>query len=846
MPAVVVFPGAPDPTHDISLSDGTYTYGFKFAGGPRVLQEVPLSPPAEKFNVEQKTFVGGRGNTLLQNDATGFNDSSFLWTTSDNRVMPGPQWNFFPRADADAELPGDNASMAWWKLYGNDGANKICRYLSRSFVAASSSVAADKAYLHIRRRGTPGTLTLEYCADSSGSPGAVSATVTKTYANITDTLAVYVSFDWSGTVTRTAGTTYHLKVYGASTDDADNHWEVLVNTGGTSSKYYNGSSWLSANASMYYRVTGADTKRQWKWFTYNSGFYAVSLNDNKSSSTLLLNGTRGDVKSATSTTLVSTIASITANMFVPGAIRIINGTGDGQYRTITSNTATTAGDVTFTVPAWDITPDTTSKFVVYGTSVYTAAVLSGGSPAIGTVTNEPAIINGVCYFPRGNSSYMMAMRSNGNAHDTRAETAVKADVAYANVDPKNGVQLAIADAALAQIGLATPVTWGTSLTDPTKYSVGISDYRITNIANQGGTLNIFKEDGRYTFDGTRVVRKGANFKDVPAPGNGKAVGFDDKYMWWSWGSSVIRSLADTDTDMLNWRQGYEGLAYNKRGEVTCIVSAVGWVFVVIDGGSDKYSSILMWNGYGWHEVFSGWEPGIRIRNAAWQANLGCRSRLWFDVNGELAYMEFPFLSANPLKDTTFNYHHEGVLVTSVINLSEVQLYKIFSNLRVVMEYFAPTGSPNYSIEIDYITNESPGWVPIGTTTASKNDIALDVGNSTLIRFRFRFQVLNSRIPSVMASYGVDGRIMPFKKYQYIATFTAGADMETMTGEPDTSSNTIYSWLQDCSEKQKALTLRSLNSSNDNKVVTVTMPAKSVDWVDETEWGGRISFAMLET
>ena len=152
------------------------------------------------------------------------------------------------------------------------------------------------------------------------------------------------------------------------------------------------------------------------------------------------------------------------------------------------------------------------------------------------------------------------------------------------------------------------------------------------------------------------------------------------------------------------------------------------------------------------------------------------------------------------------------------------------------------------MEVDYQTNEDGAWIYIGATTASKNDITLDIGNATLIRFRFRLQCPNSRNPAVMNSFGVDGRIMPFKKYQYIATFTAGTDMETMTGEPDYSSDVTYAWLLDCAEKQKPLTLRSLNTSNDSKVVTVTMPAKSVDYVvsDEREWGGRISFAMLET
>ena len=842
MPSVSVFPGSPEPTHDISLSDGTYTYGFKFAGGPRVLQEVPLSPPASKFDIEQRNWIGGRGNLRLQADPTGFNDSSALWSTTEGKLVPAPQWGFFTRADADGELPGTAAEAAWWKLYGSDPTSKATRWLSRYFYAASSSVAADKAFLFVRRVGTPGTLTLEYCIDNSGVPGTVQKTVTKTVSDITDTTSQYVEFDWSGTTTRTAGTTYHLKVYGGSADDASNHWEVLVNTAGAASAYsVNGTGWPAAYVSLYYRVTGADTKRQWKWFTLDSALYAVSIDDNRGASTLLLNGTRGTAKSATSTTIVATIPNIGLNMFAGAVIRIFDGRGDGQFRTVVSNTATTGGDVTFTVSAWDVTPDTTSKFVVYGTNVYTAATLTGGSPAIGTVTNDPAIVNGICYFPRGQSSKIIAMRVSGASHDTRAETTLTSDILYTNVDPRNGVKLAGANASLAMIGLTQPVTWGTDLVTPATYSVGASDYRITGMINQAGTLNVFKEDGRYIFDGTRVTRKGANFKDVPYPQNGKAVGFDDKYMWWSWGASVIRSMADNDTDMLNWRQGYEGLPEGRRGEITSIVSAVGWVFFVVDGGTSNYSSILMWNGFGWHEIFRSWGVGVRIGNAAWQSNLGCRNRLWFDVNGELAYMEFPSLAANPLKDSSFNYYHEGVLVTSTIDLSDAQLYKIFKNLRVLQDN--STGS----IEVDYQTDIGGAWTPLGTATGTVSELTLNKGETFQIRFRFRISALNAQAPSIMTGWLTEGRMAQQTKYQYIGTFVAGTDMETMTGEPDTSSDTVYAWLQTCAMKQTKLTMRSLNPSADNKIVTVTLPAKTVNYVvsDEREWGGMISFAMLE-
>lgn len=74
----------------------------------------------------------------------------------------------------------------------------------------------------------------------------------------------------------------------------------------------------------------------------------------------------GTTTSATATTLVKSTATWTVNNFANFQVRIDAGTGAGQIRTITSNTATT-----LTVSsAWTVTPDATSQFVIEGNSDY--------------------------------------------------------------------------------------------------------------------------------------------------------------------------------------------------------------------------------------------------------------------------------------------------------------------------------------------------------------------------------------------------------------------------------------------------------------------------------------------
>jgi len=832
-----VFPGATDPTHHISLSDGTNTYGFVFYGGPRSLQELPLSPPASRISIEQRNWIGGRGITRYQDDPTGFADSMAVWSTSSNRLMPAPQWRFWSRADADEDLPKSASVGVWWKLYGNDSANKIARYLSRSFTA-SNSTAADKAQIYIRRRGTPGTLTLEYCEDSSGSPGTVSATVTKTVSDITDTVSLLTVFNWTYVVTRNSGTVYHLKIYGASTDDATNHWEVFCDSAGTASKYSSaGSTWASANVGMFYRVIGLDTKRGWKFFEVEGQLLAVSQNDDRTASVLMQNGVRGTATAGTASTLTCSALSMATNQYAGAFIRITDGVGDGQVREVVSNTGTQ-----FTVtPDWDVTPTTTTKFVTYAHGLWSTP---STSPAIGLsyVTGKPVQFGKSVYFPQGMSTAMKTISISGSGYSTKNEGTAKFDGGYINLDAKNGSKVFGWDAALSKVHSASEITYPADLVTTAK-TIGTSDYRITNLYNHQGVLYVFKEDGKYTFDGERATKKGANFADVPDRNNGAAVGADDKYMWWSWGHSVVRTMGDQDTDMLNWRQGYEGLATDRRGVITSIVSAIGWMFFAVDGGTNNYSSILMWNGYGWHEIFRSWATNVRIRNLYWQACFGTKPRLWFDVGGDIAYMTFPEYAANPLKDTSMNYHHEGVLVTSTIDAGSDLYYKVIKGVKLYLET-ARTVEVDYQINADCGTNT---WTPYGTAaTAPITNIVSEIGEVYQIRFRFRLQTLTATAPAIMNGWQVEGRQIQPKKYQYICTFVASsAEPQDLEGNPDTSADTLYAWLQECAEQQTKLTMRTLTTSSDNKIVTVSLPAKTMDYVNDEGWGGTISAAILE-
>jgi len=217
---------------------------------------------------EQRDWSGGRGGERFTDDPTKYKDGKDVCTWIEGHVFPTLQWNISEGYRvAQQHMPG---SVSWRGLFGST------RYISRT-ITVSPAMTADKAYIWIRRRGTPGTLTFELRGDTAGSPGAVLKTVTYAATDFDDVLSVLKVFDWTTTQSLTNATVYHLVIYGASTDVETSHFEVGVDVTGTASKYSTaGSTWATASFSMYYRISDFSITRRWWFFNQGTNFCKVS------------------------------------------------------------------------------------------------------------------------------------------------------------------------------------------------------------------------------------------------------------------------------------------------------------------------------------------------------------------------------------------------------------------------------------------------------------------------------------------------------------------------------------------------------------------------------------------
>lgn len=222
---------------------------------------------------EQRDWSGGRGGERFSDDPTKYKDAKEACTWIPGYLFPSLQWQISTGyRDAEQALVG---SKSWKGLYG------ATQSISRT-VTASATSNREKAWMWIRRVGSPGTLTVELRSDDAGEPSSsVLKTVDITTTDVTDTVSVLQQITFASVQAVTSGTVYHIVACGADADNDRNHWEVAVDTSGTASFQSasgatDAGTWTASAFSMYYRLADADIARRWWYFIYASNLYKVS------------------------------------------------------------------------------------------------------------------------------------------------------------------------------------------------------------------------------------------------------------------------------------------------------------------------------------------------------------------------------------------------------------------------------------------------------------------------------------------------------------------------------------------------------------------------------------------
>jgi hypothetical protein len=869
MARVKVSPKDPNATHQLSLSDGTRTFGIKAAGGPLGVQETPQTPSNIRItgggakygdfdpmmsHLEQRTWEGGRAAEEYWQHETQFFDSMNCYTLIPDRAIPSPQWVFGEGlVYANSQLPGAGRVQAdndvHWMALTSTNLHAV------SFMSdAASTYAMDVVQAWIRRMGTPpAQLTVgAHASDGQDDPGAVKGTDTLASTSIPEGVSVLHEFNMTTAAGSTMGTgggaDYFVQFNSTTAGTKNHHWEIgyaLSSAIGSTSVYSDdtGTSWSTrSDVWPYFRTVGEAVDRKWRFFNMESALYAVDERADGSSSVLFINGDRGKAKgsSAGSTALLidTTKSWSTAVYANEGAwVKFTKGPGVGQKSLIT---VSASQSLAISVP---IAPTSNTEYIIYATDEWTS-VSHGSTAWTDGVVCDVAVANNIAFFALGESTKIGEIRWASSIHEAY-KSSTTANKLHTFYDPIDGAQLWRATSSNMRVGRANIPAFGSTIRFSSGVSIGDASYQITEIADYNDQLYVFKEDSLWAVKNNRAARLNVGLEAMPSSNNGAVWAAQDFFLFFPWAYSLERLYSGTLDDIGPWKGA--GLPSGRQGVVSALEPVIAWMFAGIDAGSTGTSSVLVWNDRGWHEVFRAWDTGKRVEGIKWQPCPGTQDRLWISVGGELVSLKFPKDSLNPLNDSKMNYQHEAHIETGTFDMGVSELPKLFDEISLITQNLNSSGNEIY---IEYQLDDDIGgstWVSLGRVMISPS-YALSINEGDVHKIRLRFRMLTSDADNpvqILASILKGVARTPIKRLWTMRAET-GTFQVTAGGLPDHAPDDFYDWFQEAALKTRPLRMRSIwKSMDDIEVYAEPAVVQRLYTTPDGSWGGVLSISLRE-
>lgn len=677
---------------------------------------------------EQRSWKGGRGIDSLSDNPEGYWDSENAWTLSSGRVHQSLLWQFSRGLkSADFDLPSKTKSLTWKPVMPGT-------YLSISWT--SMGFVCDYIRMWIRKVGTPGTLTIRLHSDSGGNPSTVEKTMTLGVSDVDDVVSVFHKIALPSTLTMSAAT-YHISVYADSADNTNNHWEVGGYNGGTVGKSSaDDSTWSDADFDMFFYASPADVERRWFSFFLDGAMYVADRKTGGSASQLWINGDRGIATSGGSTTLTDSAKSWTTNRWAGAFVRIIKGVGAGQIREIASNTGTA---LTVT-SSWSVSPTSTSEYIIYGTEWFTEITSTG----LGVISSSPLVVNGIVYFPIVSGGLIRRMIWNPATpgYSFANDGGSVADFLESISTPTGTF---VASAKLnGDVTWAPATAWSATPADLVfgiiKH-VGSSTHNVTGILQRESLLWIFKEDGIWNMDANlNALSVSGGFSKNPSSYNGRSAVVHQQFLYYSWGHTLIRAYGVSHDDVGQDWSGH-GLPEGREGYVSSLDSYTSALFVGTDAG-EGVSSVHIFDGIGWHEVFRGFGAGENVTRVTIQPCQGTRNRTWIHCGDVFVFQEMPYLKSSPRLDSGVRYMHEAVIESSAIDMGTASgLPKFIKELTV----FSKNLGVGQTIAVDYQVDDdvhTSSWTQATELHTSPESTAF-LGLENIRKFAYRLRIHSS-------------------------------------------------------------------------------------------------------
>jgi hypothetical protein len=381
---------------------------------------------------------------------------------------------------------------------------------------------------------------------------------------------------------------------------------------------------------------------------------------------------------------------------------------------------------------------------------------AAGTQGLTIVSARPAVSNSVMYFPQGSGTNIRRWNGDETWDDDGTN---KAEIMRRFSDPDNGPQVVRSLGNL--VNFSDAKDWGSDLSFGDDVSCGDSTYPITNMIPHYGKFWVMKQDQIGIVSGGKYTEQESNYEHTPSERNGVAACSWNGLLYVSWLNSLIEIYGSTGDDV---GQGWRGTGPggNRMGPVSCVLGIDAWKFCGFDAGSEGYSSVQIFNGQTWHEIYRA-PYGHRIRDLWWQYVDGGHARLFIDIDYDIVFLEFATDVANPTNDPTHNYAHSMYLVLSTFDDGAARLPKYIKSITASVSNCNIVQDTRVTFEIDYQVDNKVGldgaenWRRVGRVfTSPEGTLPMNLGNKRCIRLRLRGYTDTPTVPPQIDAITIDG------------------------------------------------------------------------------------------
>jgi hypothetical protein len=794
--------------------------------------------------IAQTDWSGGRGSKDFEKDTTMYYDSIRVNTVRPGEIILGP------KATGTFNTTISNASVG--TIGGLSQVSAATVYYAFKYTPASTLTTAT---VDMPVKVDEGQLYLGI-GHMTGTPDPDEATIdwSTNYATPSDTGGM-MTFTFNVAHALTSGVDHCIVLKWITTVEMVDLEYLRSATNNSYWQSTNGTTWSTVTATpppaFTAYPTAIDTKP--KLFEYKGALYAVSINDDASTSKLYLNGDQGVVKTGGSVTSViadSGVKTWAEDEAIGCVMKIVAGSAAAQpqpWRPITDNLVTDVnGETTFTVaPAFDVAPAAGDIFAIVASDDWTEVVgfdtnYKTASSGITPRVTDVLAVNGAVYFAMGDGQVLTRMYAYSNAgawtYDystfgtytgSVAETGKFTHLAYGSdqtgtyiFGAKGGYPSTVAKAPAVDYTAASPTP--AALVFATAENVGDLWEQITGIEVYGeyGNLFAFKEGSIwFRMDGNWYktdIREMENTRDNR---NGRAHMVHGMYLYFSWHNTVERYYSNL-VDGVGPEQAEVGTPdATKAGHFSSLVGYPGLVIGAVDAGTSGYSTILAYNGVGWCEWYAG-AQGARIQSLYVQSIPGNKvDRLWAGVGSDIVWLP---LSVDPFNhpDSSYYFTDSGYLITSWYYLGLQDIDKLYNSLKMVVENTSSTSGAEERVALAYQKDGDTTWTDVTGYYDSFSE-ELDLASTPSVtgkRIRFKFTLSShdgANTPRIVATILEAITRLPNK---YITTVTARLDPD----DPDdyTSALTKFNALTTMQDAVLPVTVESLVDMLDGKTAFI--------------------------